>query len=696
MKYFNFLFYLNIISFFVLNTKEEDYKNDSESFYFKKFLEYKGNSLNVDNLKSSKIDVNDINVTNSIISKDLTLSGNFNINSNNIYFKNLDCLKTYDYSILGIDSNNKLVKVDCFKDKNFRSGTPLLLEDGLVLSVSDASSIILSLVGSNLQTGNYININNGTIDLFKIDLNGNIFSNGKLIGFTGLEMTSGDIKTKGNIFGNSLNINTDSVINGKLTGLTGLEMISGDIKTVGNIFGNSINLTSGINVNSDSVINGKLTGLTGLEMTSGDMKTNGNITGNSINLTSGINANSDSVINGKLTGLTGLEMTSGDIKTNGNISGNSINLTSGINVNSDSVINGKLTGLTGLEIKSGDLTVSGKISANSINLKSGININSNAVLNGKLTGLKGLEMESGDIKTTGNISANSISLNSGISVNGDSCINGKLSGLTCIDMRSGNIFINGNISADSLNLRTGLNIVGDSIISGKLIGLTGLQLLSGDILTKGAIVANSLNISKKVDLIGDINIGGEKSNVNIKGLSNLNTRFYIDNNGIEIYAKNKINISSSYISNDGPLYVKTNIGGAPYVYLTTTNPNASSIKYKKDIENILSSKEQFKKLRPVSFKYKDADESIKYGLIAEELFEINDFKNLVVLKNNLPESIDYNGFIPIIIKNINDINLEIDELRVDIDKKIENKVEILLEKLSNLLLRIEKIENKIN
>lgn len=68
-----------------------------------------------------------------------------------------------------------------------------------------------------------------------------------------------------------------------------------------------------------------------------------------------------------------------------------------------------------------------------------------------------------------------------------------------------------------------------------------------------------------------------------------------------------------------------------------------------DVEITKGNKSIIQHLNPVTFRYKtDADkETIRLGLIAEDVEKV--YKNLVVYKNNIPETVKYHDIVPILI-----------------------------------------------
>jgi hypothetical protein len=82
---------------------------------------------------------------------------------------------------------------------------------------------------------------------------------------------------------------------------------------------------------------------------------------------------------------------------------------------------------------------------------------------------------------------------------------------------------------------------------------------------------------------------------------------------------------------------------------------SSSRRYKEDIQPMGEASERLLKLRPVTFRYKNADvagaKPLQYGLIAEEVAEV--FPELVVYnKEGQPETVQYQALAPILINEV--------------------------------------------
>ena len=100
---------------------------------------------------------------------------------------------------------------------------------------------------------------------------------------------------------------------------------------------------------------------------------------------------------------------------------------------------------------------------------------------------------------------------------------------------------------------------------------------------------------------------------------------------------------------------------------------SSSIRYKEDVHSMGASSDRLLKLRPVTFRYKQADENghkpEQYGLIAEDVANV--MPELVVYnEKGQPETVAYQALLPMLInelqkadRNIERMQAEINELR---------------------------------
>jgi hypothetical protein len=111
---------------------------------------------------------------------------------------------------------------------------------------------------------------------------------------------------------------------------------------------------------------------------------------------------------------------------------------------------------------------------------------------------------------------------------------------------------------------------------------------------------------------------------------------------------------------------------------------SSSLKYKEEIvelpEEIMN---DFNKLKPKKYKAKNTN-IINYGLIAEEVYEINDsYKNLVHKRNDEIDALNYMGFIPILVKKIQEQQEYINTQQEQINS-LTNIINDLVVRMNNL------------
>lgn len=124
----------------------------------------------------------------------------------------------------------------------------------------------------------------------------------------------------------------------------------------------------------------------------------------------------------------------------------------------------------------------------------------------------------------------------------------------------------------------------------------------------------------------------------------------------------------------------------------------SSRDYKKGIELLNIDSNDIDALRPVSFYYKNDEnnENLIFGLIAEEVMQLETLKYTVIIgKNGCPFSIDYQSITIALLKDYLDTKKNIKIL----EKSIEDRDKIIDELITKIKLieaKIAKIENQIN
>lgn len=96
---------------------------------------------------------------------------------------------------------------------------------------------------------------------------------------------------------------------------------------------------------------------------------------------------------------------------------------------------------------------------------------------------------------------------------------------------------------------------------------------------------------------------------------------------------------------------------------------SSSIKYKQNVRDMGDESSILMKLRPVVFNYRHHPEVPAWGLIAEEVETV--FPQLVVYKNDEPETVKYHELVPLMLNEIQKLNKRISILEREIcDQKV--------------------------
>jgi hypothetical protein len=138
--------------------------------------------------------------------------------------------------------------------------------------------------------------------------------------------------------------------------------------------------------------------------------------------------------------------------------------------------------------------------------------------------------------------------------------------------------------------------------------------------------------------------------------TNINVRFAIDTSG-------KLTASA--------MYSGYTVGGTnKAVYVDSTGligVLSSSLRTKQNVTN-MESVDWVYSLRPVNFEYKNSPSVKQYGLIAEEVVEVND--SLVGFDvEGLPDSVTYDRLVPVLLKAVQDLHSEVCRLKNIIEVK---------------------------
>lgn len=149
-------------------------------------------------------------------------------------------------------------------------------------------------------------------------------------------------------------------------------------------------------------------------------------------------------------------------------------------------------------------------------------------------------------------------------------------------------------------------------------------------------------------------------------------------NVLELYGQNGIRGYGS----GGRIFLCSGNLSAPFIFYTDVQAKGvlltSDARLKHDVEGIEGLSSSLAALNPVSFKYNgvsadaaqakkasaegaQTDERTRYGFIAQEVKEI--FPDLVVEDEDGYLSIDYIGFIPMLVSAVKDLRAEVEELR---------------------------------
>lgn len=157
--------------------------------------------------------------------------------------------------------------------------------------------------------------------------------------------------------------------------------------------------------------------------------------------------------------------------------------------------------------------------------------------------------------------------------------------------------------------------------------------------------------------LGSFNIGiGGNAGSTLTGGSN---NIYVGNNEGVAIESNIIRIGNSshaacYV---GGIYGAT-VSGNPV--LVNSNGQlgltTSSLRFKKDVESMSDQIDKIMHLNPVTFKYKNSDDKVQYGLIAEEV--VSHYPELVSYdKDGTIFSVNYSALIPILLKQIQELEI---------------------------------------
>jgi hypothetical protein len=118
----------------------------------------------------------------------------------------------------------------------------------------------------------------------------------------------------------------------------------------------------------------------------------------------------------------------------------------------------------------------------------------------------------------------------------------------------------------------------------------------------------------------------------------------------------------------------TNVTGGVAVMVTAAGQLgvvSSSRRYKEDIRSMGDTSDRLLKLRPVTFRYKKADESgqkpEQYGLIAEEVAKV--MPELVIFnEKGQPETVAYQTLAPLLLNELQKEHKQMERMQAEIDE----------------------------
>jgi hypothetical protein len=105
-----------------------------------------------------------------------------------------------------------------------------------------------------------------------------------------------------------------------------------------------------------------------------------------------------------------------------------------------------------------------------------------------------------------------------------------------------------------------------------------------------------------------------------------------------------------------------NVGAGTQVFVNSNGQlgtTSSSRRFKKDIESIGARSHELLRLRPVTFRYKSGDDGLQYGLIAEEVAEVD--PSLVLFgPDGRPQTVRYHFLAPLLLNELQEQQRVID------------------------------------
>jgi len=648
---------------------------------------------------------------------DVSLNGNLVVNRNTKIYGSIYGL--YDTSLNG----NVVVGGNVYVNGYSNFISDVSLNGNLV--VNRNTKIYGSIYGlydtslnGNVVVGGNVYVNGYSNFISDVSLNGNLVvnSNTKIYGsIYGLYDTSlnGNVVVGGNVTVNgysnfisdvSLNgnlvVNRNTKIYGNIYGLSDTSL-NGNVVVGGNVtvngysnFISNVSLNGNLVVNSNTKIYGSIYGLYDTSL-NGNVVVGGNVTVNGYsNFISDVSLNGNLVVNrntkiyGSIYGLYDTSL-NGNVVVGGNVTVNGYsNFISDVSLNGNLVVNrntkiyGNIYGLSDTSLN-GNVVVGGNVTVNGYsNFISDVSLNGNLVVNrntkiyGNIYGLSDTSLN-GNVVIGGNVTVNGyskfisdVSLNGNLVVNRNTKIYGNIYGLSDTSL-NGNVVVGGNLY---LNGKCGIGTISPS-------GSLHIYESTGSIGTanSGSLVISHENLagSSSIVFLSKYNRGYDFGYIRYR--DDLNDSINQEQGRLEIGTENEAGASGG--SNDALILQKN--GG--YVGIGTSTPtykldvsgsvqatsyNATSDYRLKNNINQLPQSYSVDILKPVEYDLVGGKHDM--GFLAHEVQE--EFPFLVSGKKDgeTMQSINYNGFIALLVKEIQDLKSGMKVLKEQI-RELQNK-----------------------
>ncbi|ULY68602.1 hypothetical protein [Chlorella virus XW01] len=505
-----------------------------------------------------------------------------------------------------------------------------VIENSLFRGRVDISSDIslnnnLDVSGDTILNGSLV-INKNITILGDLSMNGNFIINDDLFLYGDANIFSslnvdGNITTLGNLdVDGNISAMGDLDINGNTNIFSSL-IVDENISTNGNleVSGNTL-LLNRLDVNSDVSLNSNL------EVSGNSLLNTVNITGD-VSLNSNLEVSGNSLLN--TVNITGDVSLNSDLQVNGNSLLNTVNITGDVSLNSDLQVNGNSL-LDRLNV------------INDVSLNSDLQVNGNSLLD-RLNVINDVSLNS-DLQVNGNSLLNTVNITGDVSLNSDLQV-------------SGNSLLNTvNITGD-VSLNSDLQVSGNSLLN--TVNVSGDVSLNSDLQVSGNTLLNTVNITGDVEMSGNLTILNES--VLAMGVINPTHKIHLPNISTDIGGRGLANAWNTY----SDLKIKSNIRELDYGLI-----DIMRIEPKRYFQHDCEMNESGNLII-----LNEGEENI--GLIAQDLNEIiPEVVSAPINENTDLYSVDYGKMVTVLIKAIQDLSKENDDLkrRVEILEQNNNDI----------------------